>query len=64
MAEFKFSKTRTYELLNAAEVLDGFAEIPQKPDSEGQLLAREFPALIVIKDDSRSSCHPPEIALT
>lgn len=37
IAEFKFSQRRIYELLNAAEVSEFFAEFPQKPETEGQL---------------------------
>ena len=37
IAEFKFSKTRVYELLNAAEVLGNFPPMAEKPEDERQL---------------------------
>jgi hypothetical protein len=37
VAELRFSKTRVYELLNAAEVAEIFVPLGQKPESERQL---------------------------
>ncbi len=37
IAEFQFSKTRIYELLNAAEVSELFTALPEKPENERQI---------------------------